>query len=783
MDAIARMKTRTAETALGRWLLAGSTLLAGSVLLAAGALLAGPVLPGTPIAMGADPASSFYYESDIGDGIGIGRTAYGQTGDADFVAGATVVTVPQTPYPERISFKLDLAQGERLVAGNTYTGGVNRTEGGGVRHRLCSTPSASAHYVHDVAYDAEGTLTMLSMSSQVDCGTDGTFHSEVRYNTVAPRYAGIKTEPDRYDRQELPSAAIGEWSEQHYAITAVGSKAVVFGSPTVRGANPTPFSVRNDTCAGGTFGFGQTCSLDVRFSPTARGVREADVRLALDSPSGHRDLRVRSTGQVPTTTTLSMKKGPYTSRVGITTRIQPVPDDRNGHCMTLVFTAAKETKHYGYCDNEEGKFKFLVDMPHARYKLQAVSIATPEFASSASEPRWARWVRTMGAWGSSKVEPATFYPYPDGYKDRLKIKGDRKFAIGVDIVITRVSSGKVVAEVSLPKETGAYSFAWNGQDQDGSGLAPYGDYDVAVTLTEDQWNQQTFHHQIKLKRQWVKWTKHAKTFDGEDYGLWGKSDDASISRARSAYARGVRLGSGRGVAVVEYAFPVVASSIYGDFSFKVQGRSPNRHQAMIAIWNPKRGGYRDLSNFDAAKAIGPRYRWWKTYTFGNYRVRNGKARAAVLVWKGLGKAGPAAFDIRQVRLVYKTGKLMSPSLLSADGPPAPSIAGHGSPLVRKRLTRDSAGQPWPWLKFVVKAEKSVVQDEPFQKEPVAPETEADEPAGEPQASSADPQPAPEQAEGEQAQAEPEPQPAPDVPAPDASEEPAPEEQSSTGSAS
>ena len=683
------------------WLKRAASTGLGGILLAGAAIVVMPATPGAQVALGADPASSFYYESDIGDGIGIGRTGYGQTGDAGFQAGGLSVNIPNTPYQERFHFNLSLDPGERLAAGKTYTGGVNRLESGGVRHRLCSSPSASAHLVHDVAYEADGTLTMLSMSSQVACGTDGVFYAELRYNTVAPRYAGILTDPDRYDRLELPSAAVGTSSEQHYTITAVGSKAIVFGSPAVQGDDPGPFSVHDDTCAGGTFDFGQTCSLDVRFRPTKRGVRDADVRLDLKSPSGHRDLRVRSTGQVPTTTTLSMKKGPYTSRVGITTRLQPVPDDKSGHCMTLVFTAADETKQHGYCDDEDGKWKFLVDMPHARYRLQAVSIPTREFASSASEPRWARWVRTMGAWGSSKVEPATFYPFPDGYKDRLKIKGTRKFPISVAVVITRVSNGKVVMETESPKATGDYDFAWDGRDQDGSGLAPYGDYDVAVTLTEDQWNQQTFHHQIKLKRQWVKWTKRTKTFNGEAFGLWGKSKDASISKSRSAYARGVRLGSGQGVAVVEYAFPVARSIIYGDITFKVQGRSPNRHQAVIAIWNPKRGGYRDLANFDVARSVGPSYRWWKTYAFGTHRVRNGKARAAVLVWKDLGRKGPAAFDIRKVQLVYKTGKLMSPSLLSAEERSGPSIAAERVPLPRQRLSQDLSGQSWPWLKYAL----------------------------------------------------------------------------------
>ena len=668
----------------------------------ASAMLAGAlVLPGpaTPVAIGADPDSSFYYESDIGDGIGIGRTGYGQTGDADFDIDGPI-RIPQWPYQERFSFDLDVPGGGQLVAGQTYTGGLNRLESGGVRHRICSDPSASAHYIHDVSYDSSGAMTMLSMSSTVECGTDGTFHSELRRNTVAPRYGGVLTEPNRYDRLELPSVGIGGHSDQRFTLTAVGSRPVTFGQPAVQGANPAPFSVIDDTCAGGTFEPGQACGLTVRFSPTARGRREADVRLALDTPSGHRDLRVAATGQIPTTTTLSMKKGPYTSGVGITTRLSPVPDDINGHCMTVEFTTPnKETTALGQCDGD-GKSKSVVDLEHTRWRIQAVSIATREFASSSSEPRWGRWVRHMDSWATSKVSPSTFFPYPDGYKDRLVISGQRKFDIAVRVVITRQSDGEVMAEASIPKATGDYRFTWDGT-VDGAGLAPYGLYDVAVTLTEDQWNEQTFRHEVKLKRQWVKWTKRTKTLTGAAYGLWGRSGTATISKAKSAYARGVRLGSGNGVAVVEYAFPVAKSDIYGWMTFRVRGRSPNGHKAAVALWNPKRGGYRDLANFDAAREIGPKYQWWKTSSDGSFRVKKGKARAAVLVWKGLGRKGPAAFDIKQVQLVYKTGKLMAPSLLSAEtSPGGSSVRDGGGPRGSgKKLDQRDVGQRFPWLKY------------------------------------------------------------------------------------
>ena len=57
MGAIERLKCAVAIGTVGA-MLAGALVLAG---------------PSKPVVIGADPESSFYYESDIGDGIGIGR--------------------------------------------------------------------------------------------------------------------------------------------------------------------------------------------------------------------------------------------------------------------------------------------------------------------------------------------------------------------------------------------------------------------------------------------------------------------------------------------------------------------------------------------------------------------------------------------------------------------------------------------------------------------------------------------------------------------------------------
>jgi hypothetical protein len=92
-------------------------------------------------------------------------------------------------------------------------------------------------------------------------------------------------------------------------------------------------------------------------------------------------------------------------------------------------------------------------------------------------------------------------------------------------------------------------------------------------------------------------------------------------------------------------------------TYEVEGRSTNGHQAVISIWNPELGGYKDLSHYDAAKIVGPAYAKWTTSASGAHRVSDGKARGVVSTWNGLGAPYNAVFDIKVVRLHYETGAI------------------------------------------------------------------------------------------------------------------------------
>lgn len=68
---------------------------------------------------------------------------------------------------------------------------------------------------------------------------------------------------------------------QTITVQNTGNYSVVVGAPVLEGANPGDFSVLNNNCtgSGGMLGEGQSCSMAVRFRPTAGGARSAMLKI------------------------------------------------------------------------------------------------------------------------------------------------------------------------------------------------------------------------------------------------------------------------------------------------------------------------------------------------------------------------------------------------------------------------------------------------------------------------------------------------------------------------
>ncbi len=352
---------------------------------------------------------------------------------------------------------------------------------------------------------------------------------------------------------------------------------------------------------------------------------------------------------------------------------------------------------------------------------------------------------------TAAITPSKFYPVVDRYRDTLLIEGTRAEAVEVHVAVRAMPSGDLVEETTLPAAASDYRTEWDGRSH-GGGLVPSGDYDVAVTLSDAVGNRKVVKKTIKLSHDYVTWKQKSVTLDANRISLWGRSRNARISFAGSSYPRGVRLISNKGFAAVIYAFPVVQKPIYGGMKFKVYGRSVNRHKAVVAIWNPALGGKKDLGNYDVAKKVGPKQQWWKTGTSGQGRQRNGKVRAAVMVWKGLGGTGKSVFDLKRVRLDYAVGQLHAVDVASVATVPrsAPPARTTG------RTVRTLTAQALPSL---APAPTPPPDADPAAEPPVAPDplavTESPEPAPTSEVELEQPTPAPEP-DGEQPSAEPAP---------------------------
>jgi Abnormal spindle-like microcephaly-assoc'd, ASPM-SPD-2-Hydin len=67
--------------------------------------------------------------------------------------------------------------------------------------------------------------------------------------------------------------------QQQFVLTNNGPEEIVVEGVSVNGANPNDFSLENDGCATVTLSSGESCSLYISFTPSASGLREAQLEV------------------------------------------------------------------------------------------------------------------------------------------------------------------------------------------------------------------------------------------------------------------------------------------------------------------------------------------------------------------------------------------------------------------------------------------------------------------------------------------------------------------------
>jgi hypothetical protein len=243
------------------------------------------------------------------------------------------------------------------------------------------------------------------------------------------------------------------------------------------------------------------------------------------------------------------------------------------------------------------------------------------------------------------VNYATFYPYRDGYRDTVTIRGNLAEWATVSISIYS-PTGTRVRLYSLGSRRGAYSQAWDGRNASGTALAA-AKYRVVQRLKDVLGNTLTSTSYTTLSKKRLYTLSTSFTRYGSQFAYYGDPGTGYVSPSRSSYYRGVRLSSGSSWAAVGYSFALPSAVTYKSVSFKVLGRSPNGRKAWIAIWNPSLGSYLDVNAYDVARRAGPGYAWYGTSTSLATHQKSGRARAILLVAY---EAGTVVFDAAKVRL-------------------------------------------------------------------------------------------------------------------------------------
>jgi hypothetical protein len=247
------------------------------------------------------------------------------------------------------------------------------------------------------------------------------------------------------------------------------------------------------------------------------------------------------------------------------------------------------------------------------------------------------------------VSLGKFYPYKDGYRDTVRISGNRLEPISVAIRIYN-SNNKRVKLVTRSLATGAYGYTWNGRKS--GTLLPAGTYRVVQKLTDAAGTSKTVTKYVKLSHKRLVTKTAYVTKAGDKITAGGTSGSGSLSHTSSGT---LLLRAGTGSASAGWQFKIPSAVIYKSIRFQVDAASPLAvPSTLIAMqnfnWCSKASGW-DLGCFNRVKSIGNTSgsrRWYSDR--GSVSANRSGLTVRGLIWVGQGKV--YVYKVR-VKVVYQ----------------------------------------------------------------------------------------------------------------------------------
>jgi hypothetical protein len=160
----------------------------------------------------------------------------------------------------------------------------------------------------------------------------------------------------------------------------------------------------------------------------------------------------------------------------------------------------------------------------------------------------------------------TFYPIPDGYRDKVRVQGFRQEALSGTIRIYN-PSGTLIKTVAVASGTGAYFYDWDGRTSSGN-VRDAGTYKVVQTLG-DGFSTKAFTSFVYLSHKRLIW--HTKVIERTG----DSANDAGGhvgSTSEPAGSPAIKLMPGTGDAQAGWLFTVPGATVYKSMTFKAYAK-------------------------------------------------------------------------------------------------------------------------------------------------------------------------------------------------------------------
>ena len=237
---------------------------------------------------------------------------------------------------------------------------------------------------------------------------------------------------------------------------------------------------------------------------------------------------------------------------------------------------------------------------------------------------------------STSTSPTTFYPAPDGYRDKITVKGIALEQVTATLKVIN-STNHVVRTISLGSKHGVYATTWNGLTATGSRVAA-GRYTVRQVLKDAKGNVLDVDTMVTLSWRQVKWVAVTRYAYPAKFGLHGKSGSGWYSTS-SSFSGGLRISGGTrsGDAWVLNGWTLHSGLAYKSLVIAIYGRGTK--SSSTAVY----GFYGDQYGRVAGAALG-----WYRWSGSTSHIHSGHITVV------LEADGPmqGAFDAAKLRVTY-----------------------------------------------------------------------------------------------------------------------------------